>query len=121
MKKIEVTDELLYKYMPLADDAEADALEAEIAGEEYVLSKKFEKRMNRLIWKDKHRWVGDFGKFMLKVAVVCFCILTVGLAVTTPPTQATIASGSSPVIWINCSLDSSPTTYWKSRTSMGKG
>ena len=82
MKKIEVTDELLYKYMPLADDAEADALEAEIAGEEYVLSKKFEKRMNRLIWKDKHRWVGDFGKFMLKVAVVCFCILTVGLAVT---------------------------------------
>ena len=55
MKNIEVTDELLYKYMPLADDAEADALEAEIAGEEYVLSKKFEKRMNRLIWKDKHR------------------------------------------------------------------
>ena len=42
MKNIEVTDELLYKYMPLADDAEADALEAEIAGEEYVLSKKFD-------------------------------------------------------------------------------
>ena len=37
------------------------------------------------------------------------------------PTQATMASGSSPVMSRNCSRASSPTTCWKSRTIMGKG
>ncbi len=82
MKKMEVTDELLYQYMPIVDEMELDALEAEIADEEIVLSKKFEKKMKRLMWKEEHKWVAGFGKFMAKVAVVFLCVLGVSLAVT---------------------------------------
>ena len=70
MKQMEVTDELLYQYMPIADEMDLDALEAEIADEEIVLSKKFERRMKRLMWKEEHKWVAGFGKFMARVAVV---------------------------------------------------
>lgn len=82
MKQMEVTDELLYQYMPIADEMDLDALEAEIADEEIVLSKKFERRMKRLMWKEEHKWVAGFGKFMARVAVVLFCVLGVSLAVT---------------------------------------
>ncbi|MBO5082330.1 MAG: DUF4367 domain-containing protein [Lachnospiraceae bacterium] len=82
MKQMEVTDELLYQYMPIADEMDLDALEAEIADEEIVLSKKFERRMKRLMWKEEHKWVAGFGKFMAKVAVVLLCVLGVSLAVT---------------------------------------
>ncbi len=82
MKQMEVTDELLYQYMPIADEMDLDALEAEIADEEIVLSKKFEKRMKRLMWKEEHKWVAGFGKFMARVAVVFLCVIGVGLAVT---------------------------------------
>jgi len=82
MKQMEVTDELLYQYMPIADEMDLDALEAEIADEEIVLSKKFERRMKRLMWKEEHKWVAGFGKFMARVAVVLLCVLGVSLAVT---------------------------------------
>lgn len=82
MKQTEVTDELLYQYMPIADEMDLDALEAEIADEEIVLSKKFERRMKRLMWKEEHKWVAGFGKFMARVAVVFLCVIGVGLAVT---------------------------------------
>ena len=82
MKQMEVTDELLYQYMPIADEMDLDALEAEIADEEIVLSKKFERRMKRLMWKEEHKWVAGFGKFMARVAVVMLCVLGVSLAVT---------------------------------------
>lgn len=82
MKQMEVTDELLYQYMPIADEMDLDALEAEIADEEIVLSKKFERRMKRLMWKEEHKWVVGFGKFMARVAVLLLCVLGVSLAVT---------------------------------------
>lgn len=82
MKQMEVTDELLYQYMPIADEMDLDALEAEIADEEIVLSKKFERRMKRLMWKEEHKWVAGFGKFMARVAVVMLCVFGVSLAVT---------------------------------------
>ncbi len=82
MKRIEVTDELLYQYMPIADELELDALEAEIADEEIVLSKKFEKKMKRLMWKEEHKWVAGLGKFMARAAVVFLGIIGVSLAVT---------------------------------------
>lgn len=82
MKQMEVTDELLYQYMPIADEMDLDALEAEIADEEIVLSKKFERKMKRLMWKEEHKWVADFGKFMARVAVVLLCVLGVSFAVT---------------------------------------
>ena len=82
MKQMEVTDELLYQYMPIADEMDLDALEAEIADEDIVLSKKFERRMKRLMWKEEHKWVAGFGKFMARVAVVLLCVLGVSLAVT---------------------------------------
>lgn len=82
MKQMEVTDELLYQYMPIADEMDLDALEAEIAGEEIVLSKKFERKMKRLMWKEEHKWVAGFGKFMARVAVILLCVLGVSFAVT---------------------------------------
>ena len=82
MKQMEVTDELLYQYMPIADEMDLDALEAEIADEEIVFSKKFERKMKRLMWKEEHKWVVGFGKFMARVAVVLLCVLGVSFAVT---------------------------------------
>ncbi len=81
MKPIEVTDELLYKYMPIADEMEWDALEADL-DDKIEFSEKFQKKMKRLMWREKHRWLIDFGKFIGKVAVVVLCILGVSLAVT---------------------------------------
>lgn len=82
MKNIDVTDELLYKYMPIADEKAMAALEEQLNDEEIILSPKFEKRMKRLMWREKHKWVVEFGKFIIKVAVVCLCILGVSFAVT---------------------------------------
>ena len=82
MKNIDVTDELLYKYMPIADEKAMAALEEQLDDEEIILSSKFEKRMKRLMWREKHKWVVEFGKFIIKVAVVCLCILGVSFAVT---------------------------------------
>ena len=49
MKQMEVTDELLYQYMPIADEMDLDALEAEIADEEIVFSKKFERKIKKVL------------------------------------------------------------------------
>ena len=43
------------------------------------------------------------------------------MALEPPPTQAQTASGSSPIMSRYCSRASWPTTFWKSRTIMGKG
>ena len=42
-------------------------------------------------------------------------------ALLPPPQQAVTTSGRNPVISINCSRASTPTTIWKSRTINGKG
>ncbi len=43
------------------------------------------------------------------------------MALEPPPTQATTASGSRPVMASTCSRASRPMTRWKSRTISGNG
>lgn len=53
MQQIEVTDEWLYQYMPIVDEAIIRELE-ESTDYEYRFSAKFERKMRRLIWKEAH-------------------------------------------------------------------
>ena len=48
MEHIKVTDEWLYKYMPIVDEAIIESLEKQV-NYEYKFSKKFEKKMQRVI------------------------------------------------------------------------
>lgn len=82
MSRIEITDEWLEKYMPLAGDAMLQELEENMEEEDYDFSPEFEKKMERLIKKESHGWLGGAGKFMGKVAVAVLCVLGLSLAVT---------------------------------------
>lgn len=81
MGKIQLTDELLYEYMPIIDKAMIQALEAEV-DYDYEFSEKFEKKMKRLIWKEAHMWLRDFYRFVGRVAVFLICVLAVLFTVT---------------------------------------
>lgn len=82
MSRIEITDEWLEKYMPMAGDAMLQELEANMEEEDYDFSPEFEKKMERMIKKESHGWIGGAGKFMGKVAVAVLCVLGLSLAVT---------------------------------------
>ena len=82
MSRIEITDEWLEKYMPLAGDAMLQELEENMEEEDYDFSPEFEKKMERLIKKESHGWLGGAGKFMGKVAVAVLCVLGLSMAVT---------------------------------------
>ncbi|MBQ7831976.1 MAG: DUF4367 domain-containing protein [Lachnospiraceae bacterium] len=82
MSRIEITDEWLEKYMPLAGDAMLQELEENMEEEDYDFSPEFEKKMERLIKKESHGWLGGAGKFIVKVAVAVLCVLGLSLAVT---------------------------------------
>ena len=60
MQQIEVTDEWLYQYMPIVDEAIIRELE-ESTDYEYRFSAKFERKMRRLIWKEAHPQLPDSG------------------------------------------------------------
>lgn len=53
MERIEVTDEWLYKYMPVAAEALLEDLEKEV-DYGYVFSAGFEKKMKRLLRRERH-------------------------------------------------------------------
>lgn len=46
MRSMEVTDEWLYQYMPVVDNAMIKALEGQV-DEDYVFSKRFERKMKK--------------------------------------------------------------------------
>lgn len=81
MSQIEVTDELLYKYVPILDNAMIISLECRV-DYNYEFSEEFERKMKRLIWKEEHHWIGDFLRFLKKVAIVFLCIIGVMFAMT---------------------------------------
>lgn len=53
MQQIEVTDELLYKYMPIVDEMIIKELE-DNTDHEFQFSAKFERKMRMLIWKEAY-------------------------------------------------------------------
>lgn len=77
MKYVEVTDEWLYKYMPIVDAAIIQELESRIETE-YEFSRKFEHRMKRLIRREEHHWIGMVQNVMKRVAV--FLVGLIGAA-----------------------------------------
>ncbi len=81
MSRVEVTDEWLYKYMPIVDAAMLRAIESEVDND-YIFSENFERKMKRVIRQEAHMWVGDFMRFARKAAVVVICILAALFALT---------------------------------------
>lgn len=72
MEKISVTDEWLYKYMPIVDEAIVRELE-DNTDYEYQFTDKFEHRMKKLIRKEAHPWTGVFYRLLKNVAVLFAC------------------------------------------------
>lgn len=80
MEHVKVTDEWLYKYMPIVDAA--IILELENRSDiNYEFSNKFERKMKRLIKKEAHPWLGTFYGMSKRVAIFFICLLCATLAV----------------------------------------
>lgn len=72
---MKVTDQWLYENMPVVDAAMISALESEM-DETYRFSDVFEKKMDKLIQKEKRFWHNAYRKSYRRAAVVALC--TVG-------------------------------------------
>lgn len=81
MEKISVTDEWLYKYMPIVDKAIIRELE-DNTNYEYQFTDKFERRMKKLIRREAHPWIGVFYRLLKKAAVLFACVASALLMVT---------------------------------------
>ena len=80
MEHVKVTDEWLYKYVPIVDAAIIQELENKI-DVNYEFSNNFERKMKCLIRKEAHPWLGTFYGISKRVAIFLICILSVTLAV----------------------------------------
>lgn len=80
-EKIRVTDELLYKYMPIVDEAIIRELEEE-TDYNHQFSGQFEHRMKKLIKREEHPWIGVFSRMSKKAVVLFICVLSFLFAVT---------------------------------------
>lgn len=75
MEKISVTDEWLYQYMPIVDEAIIRELESS-TDYEYQFSGKFERRMKKLIRREAHPWLEVFYRISKKAAVLFVCMIS---------------------------------------------
>lgn len=74
-KKIRVTDDWLYKYMPIVDEAIIRELEKETEYG-YHFSSRFERRMKKLIKREAHPWTGVFNRLSKRVAILFMCAIS---------------------------------------------
>lgn len=81
MKQISVTDEWLYKYMPVVDEAIIRELENN-TDYEYQFSGRFERRMRKLMRREAHPWMSAFYRLSKKAAVLSFCAVSVLFVMT---------------------------------------
>ena len=81
MKHIQVNDEWLYNHMPVVDSAIIKELESK-CDTIYSFSKKFEKRMQRLIWKEAHPWINIILSVSKRAAIFLICIVSALFVVT---------------------------------------
>ena len=81
MEKISVTDEWLYKYMPIVDEAIIRELE-DNTDYEYQFTDKFERRMKKLIRREAHPWIGVFYGLLKKAAILFACVASALFVVT---------------------------------------
>lgn len=73
MERISVTDEWLYKYMPVVDEAIVRELE-DNTDYEYQFTDKFQRRMKKLIRREAHPWMGVFYRLFKKTAILFACV-----------------------------------------------
>lgn len=74
MEPIQVTDEWLYRYMPLVDQALIQALEAR-TDYGYRFSRKFERKMKAMIWKESHLWTKAAYRHLKRAAALLCCVI----------------------------------------------
>lgn len=75
MRKIIVTDEWLYKYMPIVDEILIKELE-ESTDYEYQFSSKFERQMKKLIKREAHLWKSMLCRLHKKAAILFGCAVS---------------------------------------------
>lgn len=75
MEHRKVTEEWLYNYMPIVDEAIIRELE-ETTNDQYQFSDKFERKMKKLIWREAHPRMSIFYRQFKRVAVFLFCIMS---------------------------------------------
>lgn len=76
MRQIEITDELLYKYMPMVDEAIIKEL-ADNTDYEYQFSAKFERKMRMLVWKEAHPGVSAVFRQLKHAVAMSICVVVV--------------------------------------------
>ena len=81
MERVKVTDEWLYKYMPVVDAAIIQELES-LVDTEYEFSRKFERKMKRLIKREAHPWIGVVKNIMKRAAVFFIGVISATLIFT---------------------------------------
>lgn len=86
MEKISVTDEWLYRYMPIVDEAMIRELENG-TDYEYLFTDGFERRMKKLMRREAHPWIDTFCRLSKKAAILLVCVLS-SLFVITMSVQA---------------------------------
>lgn len=72
MGRITVTDEWLYQYMPIVDEALIRELEEKV-DYEYQFSIGFEKRMKKLIKREARFWSNVFYRLSKRTAILLVC------------------------------------------------
>ncbi len=80
-EKIRITDEWLYKYMPIVDAAIIRELEKD-TDYDYQFSSRFEYRMKRLIKREAHPWMRAFCRFSKRAALLFMCLLSSMFVIT---------------------------------------
>ena len=83
-RRIQVTDEWLYTYMPVVDEAVVRGVEASV-GKEYSISKGCERKMNKLIRREKYGLLMQMRGGLKRVAAIIvgligtFSLITLGV------------------------------------------
>ena len=68
MRSMEVTDEWLYQHMPVVDNAMITALENQV-DREYVFSKRFEQKMQKVIRREAHPVLTGSQQLLKRMAI----------------------------------------------------
>ena len=68
MRSMEITDEWLYQHMPVVDNAMITALENQV-DREYVFSKRFEQKMQKVIRREAHPVLTGAQQLLKRMAI----------------------------------------------------
>ena len=78
---MEITDEWLYQHMPVVDNAMITALENQV-DREYVFSKRFEQKMQKVIRREAHPVLTGAQQLLKRMAIFFTGIVCAGLVLT---------------------------------------